>query len=502
MPSSKPLLRMNIRRRVFLAMLLSVFAVGLIGTVSYHSLAQIERKMGFIEVVDDLGNTILEIRRYEKNFMLYGHSEDFAESREYADKARAILFKLEGNAAEFGLAQEYAALKTVLADYEAVSKRLTVERMRSGPTLEADRVRLRDTGKQLVDLSQRLVVHERARMLTIVQSLKRQLLLSVAAFLLLGGGFLFLLGHKTSTALRSIEQATREIARGHFKPLPPAPGGADDEVRRVIGAFNNMTGELQKRQDQLVREKKLASLGVLTSGVAHQLNNPLNNISTSCQILMEEGDEADPVFARRLLGNIDQEVARARDIVKGLLEFSRAKDFERKPTVLAEVVERSVRLISSQVPADVEITREVPADIVLPMDAQRMQEVFLNLLINGLHALQATPQRAGTIDISAARDDERGLAVVTVADTGVGIDPEDLARIFDPFFTTKEVGKGTGLGLSIVFGIVEKHHGEISVESEPGHGARFILRLPLSLPALRGEIPAGSAAAPKEGART
>ncbi|GAB6124715.1 sensor histidine kinase [Humidesulfovibrio idahonensis] len=497
----KPFLRLNIRRRVLLGMLLSVFAVGLIGTFSYHSLAQIERKMGFVEVIDDLGNTILEIRRYEKNFMLYGHHEDFDESREYAAKARDILVKLEGNAAEFGLSQEHASLKSVLADYEAVSGRLFVERGQGqGPppaALQADRDRLRDTGKQLVDLSQRLVTHERARILTIVQSLKRQLLFSVVVFLALGGGFLFVLGHKTITALRSIEAATREIAKGRFKAL--APSGSDDEVERVIGAFNHMIAELQKRQDQLVREKKLSSLGVLTSGVAHQLNNPLNNISTSCQILIEEGQEVEPAFSRKLLGNIDQEVARARDIVKGLLEFSRAKDFERKPTSLAEVVERSVRLVSSQVPAGVEITRAVPADLILPMDAQRMQEVFLNLLINALQALhgpQNGQQQAGCgrIAITAERDTEHDQAVVTVADTGAGIDPEDIARIFDPFFTTKEVGKGTGLGLSIVFGIVEKHQGEIAVESVPGQGASFILRLPLALPPVQPDAGTGASA--------
>ncbi len=474
--SKKPLFRLNIRRRVLLGMLLSVLAVGLIGTFSYHSLAQIERKMGFIEVIDDLGNTILEIRRYEKNYMLYGHQEDFDESRDYAAKASDILVKLEGSAAEFGLSQEHAALKASLADYGAQAIRLF-----PGQGLpQADRERLRDTGKQLVDLSQRLVTHERARILVIVQSLKSQLLFSVVVFLALGGGFLFILGHKTIMALRRIEQATHEIAKGRFTSL--APSGSDDEVDRVVGAFNHMIAELQKRQDHLVREKKLSSIGVLTSGVAHQLNNPLNNISTSCQILMEEGSEADPVFARKLLRNIDQEVARARDIVKGLLEFSRAKEFECKPTFLADVVERSVRLVSSQVPAGVELVRDVPPGLLLPMDAQRMQEVFINLFINALQAIK-TPE--GRITITAERDVERGQAVITVSDSGLGIAPEDIARIFDPFFTTKEVGKGTGLGLSIVFGIVEQHQGEITVESAPGQGASFILRLPLEASAVK-----------------
>ncbi len=458
-------------------MLLSVLAVGLIGTFSYHSLAQIERKMGFIEVIDDLGNTILEIRRYEKNFMLYGHGEDFAESRAYADKARRILERLEGSAAEFGLSQEHTSLKAALADYEAQSERLFPEQRLGAP--QAERDHLRDTGKLLVDLSQQLVTHERARILSIVQTLKRQLLLSVVVFLALGGTFLFVLGHRTILALRSIELATHEIAKGRFVPL--AASGSGDEVDRVMGAFSHMIAELQKRQDQLVREKKLSSIGVLTSGVAHQLNNPLNNISTSCQILMEEGFGADPAFAARLLRNIDGEVARARDIVKGLLEFSRAKEFELKPTPLAEVVARSMRLVSSQVPAGVEIVRDVPEDLMVPMDAQRMQEVFLNLFIN---ALQAIKGPEGRISVTARTDAERGQAVITVSDSGEGIAPEDVARIFDPFFTTKEVGKGTGLGLSIVFGIVEQHQGEIAVESAPGRGASFILRLPLSLPAV------------------
>jgi signal transduction histidine kinase len=486
--SKKPLVKLNIRRRILLGMLLSVFAVGLIGTFSYHSLAEIERKMGFIEVIDDLGNTILEIRRYEKNFMLYGGLEDYQESRAYAAKARGILTGLEGSATEFGLSQEHTALKATLAEYESLSQGLETGGERDSAAAHKARDALRDTGKLMVDLSQKLVAHERARMLTIVQSLKRQLLFSVVAFLMLGGGFLFVLGHKTVLALRGIENATREIARGRFVRLPAADSDSEDEAYRVIAAFNHMTAELQKRQDQLVREKKLASIGVLTSGVAHQLNNPLNNISTSCQILMEEGGEADPAFAARLLRNIDGEVARARDIVKGLLEFSRAKDFERKPTQLSEVVERSVRLVSSQVPAGVEISRDVPADLVVPMDAQRMQEVFLNLFIN---ALQAIKDSAGRIAVSAATDPERGQAVITVSDSGQGIAAEDQAHIFDPFFTTKEVGKGTGLGLSIVFGIVEQHQGEISVESAPGKGASFILRLPLSQPALA-EAPAPS----------
>jgi signal transduction histidine kinase len=240
---------------------------------------------------------------------------------------------------------------------------------------------------------------------------------------------------------------------------------------------------LEKRQDQLVQAKKLSSLGVLTSGVAHQLNNPLNNISTSCQILLEELEDLilhDPSLLKKMLTNIDQEVDRARDIVKGLLEFSRVKEFTLKPTPLKEVVQRAVRLISSQAPAGVDLVESVPDNLVLQLDAQRMQEAFLNLFMNAIQALDHPP---GHITVEAKLDDDQERAVITVADTGKGISKEDLGRVFDPFFTTKEVGAGTGLGLAIVYGIIEKHHGAITAVSQEGEGTRFIIRLPYKPPA-------------------
>jgi two-component system NtrC family sensor kinase len=177
-----------------------------------------------------------------------------------------------------------------------------------------------------------------------------------------------------------------------------------------------------------------------------------------------------------MLTNVEQEVDRARDIVKGLLEFSRAKEFTLKDTLLKAVVDRSVRLISSQVPAGVEIVEQVPEDLTLQLDAQRMQEALLNLFMNGIQALDNQP---GQIKVEAKIDQARQQAVITVADTGTGISKKDLGRIFDPFFTTKDVGAGTGLGLSIVYGIVEKHQGTITAESTEGEGTRFIISLPL-----------------------
>ena len=332
---------------------------------------------------------------------------------------------------------------------------------------------MRERGKRLVELSHHLVTFERQRILEIINTLKTQLLSSLVVFLGFMGFFVLIVSRKIIRPLRVIEGTTLRIAQGNFQPLPVLD--TRDETQRVVEAFNRMVAELEKRQDQLVQAKKMSSLGVLTAGIAHQLNNPLNNISTSCQIVLEDLNQCDLEFLRKMLTNVEQEVYRARDIVKGLLEFSRVRDFALKPIPLEDVVNRSVRLISSQVPPGIDIVQQIPWDLVLQMDAQRMQEVFLNLLMNAIQAIKEPP---GEIKIAAQVDSAGQQAVITVEDTGVGIPKEEIDRVFDPFFTTKEVGAGTGLGLSIVYGIIEKHQGTISVESKEGEGTRFIIRLP------------------------
>ncbi|MGE5255445.1 MAG: sensor histidine kinase, partial [Hyphomicrobiales bacterium] len=244
--------------------------------------------------------------------------------------------------------------------------------------------------------------------------------------------------------------------------------------------FNRMIAELEKRQEQLVQAQKLSSIGIMASGIAHQLNNPLNNISTSLQILSEEFGHGDPDFSKRLLSNCLLEILRAQEIVKGLLEFSRQREFALRTTQLSDVVERALRLISSQVPAGIEIKADIPPDIQLDMDSQRMQEVLLNLLMNATQAIEELPGQIRVSARPATTAEQKPVIEIVVEDTGKGIDPKDIGKIFDPFFTTKEVGAGTGLGLSIVYGIIEKHRGSIAVQSRPGEGTRFIIRLPVT----------------------
>jgi two-component system, NtrC family, sensor kinase len=464
----------NIRQKVIMGLTAGILAIGFIGIVSYYYLRVIELKQHLVEVADDLSNIMLEIRRYEKNYLLYGSAEDLAENQRYIQLGLEVLDNLEPEVKGFTGAPQVGLIRQHFSDYHNLLKKITSNGTGLSPSSRRElEEQLRERGKQLVELSHQLVKIERQRILQIINTLKTQLVTSIFIFLLLGGFLSFVVSRKILQPLRVIEKTTLRIAMGNFKPLEVLD--TRDETQRVVEAFNRMVAELEKRQDQLVQAKKLSSLGVLTSGVAHQLNNPLNNISTSCQILMEELDTEDLTFFKKMLTNIEQEVDRARDIVKGLLEFSRSKEFTLKPTLLKAVVDRSIRLISSQVPAGIDIVEDVPDDLMLHLDAQRMQEAFLNLFMNSVQAIETLP---GHIKVEARLDKEIRRVVITVTDTGKGISKTDLGRIFDPFFTTKEVGAGTGLGLSIVYGIIEKHQGTITVESKEGEGTRFIIRLP------------------------
>jgi len=470
--------RLTIRQKVILGFGLSLLAFLLVGMVEYQNILRIERKLRFVVIGYELQNTLLEARRYEKNFLLYGGRENYDEALANVERAREISERIAPDVSGLKGATYLQELQRELANYSRLLTGLIAQGKGESATprpREEIETGLRERGKHLVDLSLRLSEFENARIQEILNSLKTKFTSFFIIVILLGLFLTVLVSRKIVQPLNVIEKTTRRIAKGDFKPLPVVQTA--DETQAVVEAFNKMISELHKRQDQLVQAQKLSSLGILTSGIAHQLNNPLNNISTSCQILMEELKGGDEAFIRKLLTNIDQEVDRARDIVKGLLEFSREREFQLGWVNLANLAIKTLRLISSQLPAGVEVTTEIPEDLDIYVDGQKLQEVLLNLLLN---AAQAMPDGTGRIAITAREDGGSHQVEISVSDTGCGISEENLSRIFDPFFTTKEVGYGTGLGLSVAHGIVERHRGTLTVKSKLGEGSVFTIRLPLT----------------------
>lgn len=445
-------MKLNIRQKIGFGFGVFAVCIAAIGGLSFKYLLDIQQKINFVEFADDLSNTILEMRRYEKNFFLY-HLEDALQGNErYLSTALSMIQEWSPRMRRLEGAVHLESLRAELTGYQSLMAQLHDHPSSIVPEdLENS---IREKGKNMVDLANRLVAFERQRILDIIRSLKAQLVLSLTGVIVFSVFLVFLVGRQIIRPLRIIEESTLKIIQGDFRLADVLE--THDETQRVLEALNRMVDELERRQDQLVQTKKLASLGILTSGIAHQLNNPLNNISTSCQIALEELQSGDKEFLRRLLLNVEQEVSRARDIVRGLLEFARVKQFTIVPTPLKQLVERTTKLISSQVPAGISMETEIPEDLVVPLDSQRMQQVLLNLYMNAIHAIK---DGTGKITTRAWVDPQREKVFISVEDTGCGIAPENLSKIFDPFFTTKEVGSGTGLGLSICYGIVEQHRG-------------------------------------------
>ena len=252
------------------------------------------------------------------------------------------------------------------------------------------------------------------------------------------------------------------------------------DLRETTAEMQRREQELRDKQEQLVQAGKLATLGELTTGVAHELNNPLNNTGLfvgNALDLIELG-AADKGQIVRELRQAMQQVSKATQIISHLRTFGRAAPVSREPISLRPVIERALSLVQEQLRLhEIEVTLDLgPEEPVVVGNPIQLEQVFINLLTNARDAVADSLRKAIRISASV------GSAAVEIAfvDTGHGIPSGLERRIFDPFFTTKEVGKGTGLGLSITYGIIKEHGGTISVVSPPGDGATFLIRLPLA----------------------
>jgi len=467
---------MNIRQRVFFFMAGCLVAITAIGGFSYSYLSEMENIHRTSEITDDISNNILEIRRSEKNFFFYGSPDDLVANHRYTLKAIETIRTIMPELKAHNLGELLGNLKSELDSYDKSMD--SVEKCiedKKGPTCAPFEENVREKGKNLILMSQELVTIERQKIFLIIAKLKTHMIYSILVLTIMGGFLAVVISRKIVRPLKLIEKATHQIAQGNFDLINSENKWHDDEAGKVVVAFNKMISELEKRQEQLIQAQKLSSIGIMAAGIAHQLNNPLNNISTSCQIVLEELDEKENVFLRQMLENSEHEVQRARDIVRGLLEFSRSKEFSLKPSSLRELASKVLKLVAGQIPPCIEIKTDIP-DITLNMDQGQMQEAFINIILN---AAEAIGENKGEISISAKANINDQIVLITVDDTGPGILDTNLSRIFDPFFTTKETSSGTGLGLSIVYGIIKQHSGKISAECLKSKGARFIVELPL-----------------------
>jgi len=255
-------------------------------------------------------------------------------------------------------------------------------------------------------------------------------------------------------------------------------------VLRDVTEEKRMEGERQWFEAAARQQQKLESIGTLASGVAHEINNPLNVILNYGQLLLDKASDPDRV--KDFAGNIVKEGERVAHIVRNLLSFARQEKETHSPARIADIVEKTLSLTRAVLRKDqITVLCDIPEDLpAVKCRSQQIQQVLMNLLTNARDALNERYPKAGedkTIRILASAFEKDGIRWMrlTVEDHGVGIPPAAASKVFDPFFTTKDRDKGTGLGLSITYGIVREHHGEISFETEPGKGTKFHVDLPI-----------------------
>ncbi|BAP55418.1 sensory transduction protein kinase [Thioploca ingrica] len=456
----------------------------------------IEPKILAEEWITAFFDTVLEIRRFEKNCFLYRQAEDCKINSEYIHQAQELLASHRIDFEQLISPQTLKTLQEELCHYAQF-----MNAYEKAPQ-EIQEQKIRQMGKKLVEYAEKLTNTERfllQNLLAKYRSNFRKFVILVIILILLVLGWGQLLSHQVARPLQQMEAGMQAIAGGKRDKLDLS--SPDREIVLLTETFNRLLAELEVRQHHLVRSEKLASLGTLLSGVAHELNNPLSNISTSCQILQEELGHTDVEFQRELLAQIDEQTGRARNIVRSLLDFTHNRQFQCEPLYLHALLTETIRFIKGQLPSQVNLSLEIPTDLIVLGDKQRLQQVFLNLLKN---AIAAVAER-GEIQVKAIHwsgktsplhlshfspsgspltitGADKEMVYLEIRDNGCGIAPAVLQRIFDPFFTTKEVGHGSGLGLFIVYEIIKEQGGYIAVDSQLGKGTTFAIWLPTGIP--------------------
>ncbi|MGA2735481.1 MAG: ATP-binding protein [Syntrophobacteraceae bacterium] len=458
---------MKIVHKIMVANFVNILLIAMTGFFAYRSLDQVLTKLRFMEIAEDLNSSFLEMRLAEKNYFLYG---DRSALPEIEKKISAVFYVIEDSGPDILRAigkGKTDQLESSLANYRQALKQAEVGDM-------AVQTSVREAGQKLGAFTNYLTVTERAEVNRIITGSKKRLSLSLAFILLSAVGITSLMSFRVLSSLKRIEKATHFISEGDFSKIEP--NKSRDECGLAISALISMAQELRNREEQVLEARKLASIGILIAGVAHEVGNPLNNISMLAQNFVDLYDNMGRDEHIEYMKRVEEETERIQRIVKDLLDFARPKKPDLKETFINNVVHKSMRLVHNMIcicniEAQLDLGDDLPSVYI---DEHQIQGVLINLLTNALHASSPGDQ----LRLSTRFNPGTSRVEVEVEDAGKGIAPEMLPHIFDPFFTTKGAS-GTGLGLFVSYGIIKNHNGDLRVRSELGAGTCFTMELPV-----------------------
>jgi two-component system NtrC family sensor kinase len=468
---------MKIVHKIYAANFVNILLIALTGFFAYRNLDQVLTKLRFMEIADNINSSFLEMRLAEKNYFLYGDRSALQEIEikinavsSAIEECRPCIYRAIGE-------DKMGELDSSLADYRQALDKAEVGNM-------AVQTSVREAGQKLGEFTKYVTMTERGEASRIIAESKKRLSLSLALILFCAIGITHLMSSgvlsslkrssKVLSSLKRIQKATRFMSGG--EPGKIEPDTSQDECGLAISALVSMTKELRNREEQVLEARKLASMGILIAGVAHEVGNPLNNISMLAQNFIDLYDNLSRDERIEYMKRVEEETGRIQRIVKDLLDFARPKKPDLKQTSINNVVHKSMRLVRnmiyiSNIDAKLDLEDDLP---LVYIDEDQIQGVLINLLTNALHA--SSP--GDRLSISTRFNPDTTRVEVDVEDTGKGIPPAILTHIFDPFFTTKGAS-GTGLGLFVSYGIIKNHNGDLRVRSELGAGTCFTIELPV-----------------------
>jgi signal transduction histidine kinase len=552
---------MKIRDKLLLGFGLYILISLIFGSFAYRSLRMISTKLVLVETADDITNAVLEVRRHEKNYLLYRDKKNLADIQKQLILLKESIEHIKAEIIEEITSSKYQMMKQTIAEYEEdiaiIAKSLEAQdELAQNIRTEGRRIvsalagadsevflelrryeknimlykdqesyeefkktvdaadlanssqvreyvmliakyhdlqnevkisedRMRFAARNIQEFTQDLAKKERS---DIAMTIKMSIRLQVLALLLvvvLGIIINIKLATSIATPIRTIEKITKKIALGDFSESIEVKG--KDELSSLEASFNLMEEKLQnalwslehtieklrEKQAQLVEAEKLASVGMLAAGIAHEINNPLTSVLTFSNLILEQCPKDSPWCDK--LRIMVRETERARNIVRQLLNFGREANIKPvKININRPVEEIMDSLVAQEAFKGIELSVGLGEDLPdVYADPAQIGQVVLNLALNAIHAI--TPP--GKIEVSTRAADK--AVEIIFRDTGSGIAPEHMGKIFDPFFSTKGATKGTGLGLAVSYGIIKKHGGDIEVASIPGQGTTFTVRVPV-----------------------
>lgn len=467
---------MSIRTKLIVSFIIFFILSSTISIGVFWMLSEIEEKIDFLEIANSYMVEIQQARRFEKNYLLYG--TNLKDASEHVEKAGSIFAKNKNTIEKTLGHAHFLTMTDYLNKYQS-----QIRLLGSSQKDKADTNILRESGSRMLNFADEFVKKERQSIGRLLKIAKRtpSVFTGVLIFFL-GFAFMFFM-HQLVFSLNSFMTYTKRIGEGDFSQIKFERGNKN-EFSKLAEAFNHMVTELNNRYEILVESQKLRAIGTLVAGVAHELNNPLNNSMLTASVLKEDYNDLSDEEKMEMIDDLIHETERSQRIVKDLLDFARENKVRMQPIEIGTLLEDSVRLTANQMKMG-RVSLEMNIENNLPMihgDLQMLKQVFVNLIINAIDAME----KGGIIKVSVLKNAHPGYLGIKVEDNGPGIPDHVRSRIFEPFFTTKSKGKGVGLGLSVSRGIIRKHDGFIDCMSVVGQGTAFNIFLPVTeLPSKR-----------------